>query len=78
MKHPNFEKLLPLFQAQEEFSLTETQYQKSTGAPLPKGTYYLRSQSALSKVAKKYGFIVDIKEKTICLKNRINGGNYGK
>ncbi|MBQ8388666.1 MAG: hypothetical protein IJX46_07055 [Clostridia bacterium] len=70
MKHPNFEKLLPLFQAQEDFSLTETQYQKSTGEPLPKDVYYLKRKSALSRVAQDYGYVIDVKEKTICLRNK--------
>ncbi len=68
MSKPNFDKLIPLFEANENFSLTEKQYEKSTGATLPKGFYYLKNQSALARNAKKYGFLIDIKEKTVCLK----------
>lgn len=68
MGKPDFKKLLALFEANEDFSLTESQYLKSTGATLPKDIYYLKKRSALSKVAKNYGFDISIKEKTICLK----------
>lgn len=61
------DKLLPLFEAKEDFSLTEKQYEKSTGKPLPKGYYYLKNKSALANLAKKYGYIIEIKEKTLCL-----------
>lgn len=69
---PKFEKLLSLFEAQSDFSLTESQYEKSTGAALPKDFYYLKSKSALATLAKKYGFSVEIQEKTICLKKKEN------
>ena len=64
----NFEKLIPLFQANQEFSLTESQYEKNVGKKLPKNFYYLKNDSALAKEAKKYGYYIEIKEKTICLK----------
>ena len=65
---PNFEKLIPLFQSNENFSLTETQYKKSTGVSLPKDYRYLKNRSALAKIAKKHGYVIEIQEKTICLK----------
>lgn len=68
MAKRNFEKLIPLFEANEEFSLTESQYEKSVGKPLPKDFYYLKNKSALSKKAKEYGYCIEIKEKTICLR----------
>lgn len=64
----NFENLIPLFESNQEFSLTESQYQKQVGKSLPKDFYYLKSQSALARQAKKYGYRIEIKEKTICLK----------
>lgn len=71
MSKLNFGKLDALFQAGQEFSLTESQYQKSVGKPLPKDTYYLKTRSALANEAKKHGFQIEIKEKTICLKKAI-------
>lgn len=68
MKKPNLEKLLPLLESGEEFSLTETQYLQKTGATLPKDIYYLKNKSALSKKVKEYGYCILIKEKTISLK----------
>ena len=54
-KRPNLTKLIPLFEAQSDFSLTETQYAKKTGAALPKGSYYLSKKSAVAKAAMKMG-----------------------
>lgn len=71
MSKLNFGKLDALFQAGQEFSLTKNQYQKSVGKPLPKDTYYLKTRSALANEAKKNGFQIEIKEKTICLKKAI-------
>lgn len=68
MGKPKFDKLFPLFEANENFSLTEKQYEKSTGAALPKDYYYLKNRSAFSKLAKKYGYVVEINEKTVSLR----------
>lgn len=68
MKRPTFHKLIPLFEANEDFSITENQYFKSTGVTLPKNYYYLKNKSALSKIAKEKGYIIDVAEKTVCFK----------
>lgn len=67
----NFERLIPLFEANEEFSLTESQYQKSVGKSLPKDYYYLKNKSALANKARKYGYRIEIKEKIVCFKKVI-------
>ncbi|MBE6591471.1 MAG: hypothetical protein E7646_05465 [Ruminococcaceae bacterium] len=67
----NFEKIIPLFEAKQDFSLTESQYEKCIGKPLPKDYYYLKNKSAFAKEAKKHGYRVEIKEKTVCLKKVI-------
>ena len=72
MANRNFDKLLPLFKSGEEFSLTESQYSKSTGYSLPKEVYYLKKKSAFAKIAKQYGYFITVKEKTICLKKEIS------
>lgn len=64
----NLEKLIKLFEANQEFSLTESQYEKSVGKTLPKNQYYLKNNSALAREAKKYGYHIEIKERTVCLK----------
>ena len=71
MKRPNFEKLLPLLKSGNEFSLTESQYEESTGAALPKDFYYLKSKSSFAKKAKEYGYVIAVCEKIICLKPSI-------
>ena len=67
----NFGKIIPLFEADQEFSLTESQYLKSVGQPLPKDYYYLKNKSALANEARKYGYEIEVKEKTVCLKKVI-------
>ena len=67
----NFEKLIPLFLTNKEFSLTEKQYKKEVGTDLPKDNSYLKNKSALAKEAKKYGYYIEITEKIICLKKAI-------
>lgn len=64
----DFSKIIPLLQADEEFSLTESQYLKSTGRKMPKGMYYLKNSSALAKLIRKYGFRIEVQERTILLK----------
>ena len=74
MSKPIFDKILNLFDSGQEFSLTEKQYFQQTGSTLPKSTYYLKSRSALSKVAKDHGYYITVTERTISLK-RINNQN---
>lgn len=59
----NFERLIPLFEANEEFSLTESQYQKSVGKSLPKDYYYLKNKSALANEAKNTDTVLKLKKK---------------
>lgn len=68
MSRPDLTKITALMEANEDFSITETQYQKSTGTSMPKSTYYLKKNSALSRLAKKYGFSIEVQERTISLK----------
>ncbi|GEM_PF-1594726 len=69
MSNPiNFSKIIPLLEANEDFSITESQYMKSTKREMPKDIYYLKTNSAFAKLAKKYGYRIEINEKTICLK----------
>ena len=67
----DFSKFLPLLESNEEFSITEKQYLKNTGREIPKDTYYLKSKSAFAKLAKKHGYIIEVKERTICLRKQI-------
>lgn len=67
----DFSKFLPLLESNEEFSITEKQYLKNTGRTLPKDTYYLKHCSALSKEVEKYGYEIEVKERTIILKKAV-------
>ena len=48
-KHPKLENLNSLFASNKDFSLTDEQYQKKTGIPLPKKIDYILKRSALAK-----------------------------
>lgn len=67
----DFSKFLPLFDSNEEFSITERQYFKNTGREIPKDTYYLKNSSALSKKAAEFGYSIEVNERTIILKKAI-------
>lgn len=69
-KHPRFKDLIPLFETNSDFSITKDQYEKMTGAPLPKGTYYLLNGSALYKKATEHGFELVLNERTVSFKKR--------
>lgn len=66
-KHPKLENLDVLFDSGKDFELTDEQYEKETGAPLPKKTYYLITGSALAKKAKDKGYQLDLIEKRVIL-----------
>ena len=69
-KRQNLQNLQSLFEANANFSLTETQYVQKTGANLPQNSRYIEKDSALSKFAKKYGFIITVKERTVLCEKR--------
>lgn len=62
MRKPDFTNLLSLLEANEDFSLTENQYLKSTGSSLPKSPYYLKQNSALAKFARRHGYALAVEE----------------
>lgn len=64
----DFSEFLPLLNSNTEFSITETQYRQNTGREMPKNTYYLKHNSALSKEVKKHGYLIEVKERTIIFK----------
>lgn len=67
-RQPNLSELLPLFEAQSDFSLTESQYAEKTGAALPKDSYYLLKKSAVARAAMENGYEVLLNERTILFK----------
>lgn len=65
MKKPNLSGIETLLSTGKKFALTETQYLKETNATMPKSFYYLKNNSAVAKLAKRYGFEIVLQEKTI-------------
>jgi len=64
---PKLDMLTPLFAKGESFSLTDAQYEKRTGAMLPKEKNYLLKRSALAKMCRKYGYSLKLQEKIVYL-----------
>lgn len=65
-KRPNLDALNDLFKKGQDFQLSDRRYEEITGASLPKGKYYLLSNSALAKKAKDKGYeITAIEEKPV-------------
>lgn len=52
------------------FSLTEAQYEKKTGARMPKDGSYLLKRSALARKCKEYGFELRLQEKVVFMEKR--------
>ena len=54
----------------KDFELTDAQYEKLTGKPLPKNKYYLSNSSAIAQHAKKNDYCIEVIEKKIILKKK--------
>ena len=66
-KHPRLDSIRTLLESGESFSLTEKDYAKTTGTPLPKESYYLKNVSALARLAKEYGYELIVQERTVTI-----------
>ena len=64
-KKPNLVELKNLFKHNKDFELTDAQYERKTGAPLPKDKYYIKAKSALCKLAKEYNYNIEVIEKRV-------------
>lgn len=75
-KHPNLEPLDYLFEQKAEIRLSGKDYEEKTGAPLPKGSNYLKYRSALAARAEERGFVIvgveeiPVIERIVILKKR--------
>ncbi len=67
---PDLKEINKLLLSGKNFSLTESQYFKSTGLNIPKSKYYLKNKSAVYKDAEKYGYVIELQEKTLIFKKR--------
>ena len=66
-KHPKLDALENLFNSGKDFELTDAQYEKKTGTPLPKRPYYLLNDSALARKSKEKGYQLTLVEKRVIL-----------
>ena len=64
---PKLKNLNDLFAKGENFTLTDAQYERKTGAPLPKEKSYIINRAALSKLAKENGYTIQVIEKAVVL-----------
>lgn len=67
MAKPKLEEIEKLLSKGKEISLTDAQYEKLTGIPLPKNNYYLKNRSALAKIAKNADYVIEVIEKRVIL-----------
>lgn len=52
----------PLLEQGNRFEVTEEQYENSVGTTMPK-TYYLKKNSPVAKLAKEYGYQIQVEER---------------
>lgn len=64
-KELNFGKLNALFESGKEFELSDVEYCKQVGKPLPKGKSYLINKSPLAREARKHGYSLQINEAAV-------------
>lgn len=69
-KPPNLKALEHLFKQGKDFELTDAQYEKKTGIPLPKDKRYIIKDSALAKEANRYGYFLEVIEKRVLIKKK--------
>lgn len=62
-------KPLDKFIKKQKFSITNAEYEKLIGRPLPKGKSYIKNDSAIAKWARKKGFtITNIEEAPVIVR----------
>lgn len=71
MPKPNLHSFKKLFQSGKSFSITREQYQKDSGATLPKQPY-LQKNSALARMAKEYGYDIKVENVIIFCEKKEN------
>ena len=65
MSKPDLSKIEKLLNSGEDFTLNDAQYKSKTGLSIPKNPYYLIKNSAIAKLAKRYGFRISHQERKI-------------
>lgn len=65
MSKPNLAEIKKMLKEGKQFSLTDAQYTKKAGRPLPKGKSYLVNRSALAKLCQVMGYRIELQEKKV-------------
>ena len=60
MGKPKLEKIEEKLKQGRNFKLTRERYIKLTGVDIPQNKYYTENNSAISRVAKEYGFEIKV------------------
>lgn len=63
MSSPKLEGIIRQLDAGETFSMTNSQYKKSTGLNIPKDTNYLIKRSAVAQKARERGYKIVVHER---------------
>lgn len=71
-KHPDLRGIETLLKTGEDFMLSEVQYKSRTGSPLPKDTNYIKHRSALAKLCRNYGYVIEVQPKIINIRKDNN------
>ena len=58
MAKPNLSQIELQLKSGHNFSLTEEQYLQTTGTTIPRNPSYLKTRSAIARLAKQYGYQV--------------------
>ena len=70
MPMPKLDRIIKQLDAGETFSLTNSQYKKSTGLDIPKDISYLVNRSAVAKKARERGYKIVVREKEISFEKK--------
>ena len=70
MSKPNLQKIEEMLKRKNYIHLTDKEYQKLTGLPLPKEKWYIINRSALAKLATDNAYEIQVIEKQVILRKK--------
>lgn len=70
MSKPNLQKIEEMLKRKNYIRLTDKEYQKLTGLPLPKEKWYIINRSALAKLATDNAYEIQVIEKQMILRKK--------
>ena len=66
-RKPNLSTIEEMFKKGKDFKLTRQAYIQKTGADIPQRKRYTEKDSAIAKMAQKYGYVVEVIPEVLCL-----------